>query len=157
MNLAKTLQEKLAEWRPAGRQTLEVAEAGRTAAVTVDVNDVVGCKVWEISVGPTTEPAQPVDVRSWGEKVAANVQGLREPLRLLEVDAGRNVAQLRSEDPARRDGNCSYYEALLQGDGRANVRRYQASSKGDGKREQVPFALTHEVVAEVADQLAELP
>jgi hypothetical protein len=157
MSLAKTLQEKLADWRPDGRQTLDVAEAGRTATVTADVNDVVGCNVWEMTVGRTAAPASPIDVRAWGERVARDVKGLREPLRLLEVDAGRNVAQLRSEEPARRDENLGYYEALLHGDGSASVRRYQAPAKGDGKREQVPFAVTHEVLAEVADELADAP
>jgi hypothetical protein len=94
-----------------------------------------------------------VDVQAWGERAAVRVKGLLEPLRLLEVDGVRHAALLRSQEPAQRGDALAYYEVLLQGDGGASVRRYQGTRQGDKRREQVPFSLTHEVLARLADDL----
>jgi hypothetical protein len=47
-----------------------------------------------------------------------------------------------------------YYEVLLKGIRAASVRRYQASRDG-GHRAQVPFVLTHEVLAKFVGDLAD--
>ena len=74
-----------------------------------------------------------------------------EPLRLIEVDAGRDTALLRSAAPPKRGDDLFYYEVLLTGRG-AGVRRYQSSSTG-GTRQQVAFPLTHEALAKLAADL----
>ena len=95
----------------------------------------------------------PEALRSWAERVAGRATGLLEPLRLVEVDGARDEALLRSEQPARRDEQLHYYEVVLRGRGEADVRRYQASHQPGSRREQVPFALTHEAVATLASDL----
>ncbi len=151
MTLNERLLEKLAEWRPdSGRQTLVVAEptTNTTVTVTADRNDVVGTQLWEVTL---SRPAalDAAGLKSWAEKTAGRVMGLLEPLRLLEVDADRRTAVLRSQAPTQRGDNRFYYELLLHGDGRAQLARYQTPAKPEGRREQIPFALTHESVAKV--------
>ena len=151
MNLDERLLENLAKWRPdSGRQTLTVSEptTNTTVTVTADRCDVVGTQLWEAAYHrPATLDA--AGLRTWAEKTAARATGLLEPLRVLEVDAVRLTALLRSQAPTHRGDNLFYYELRLHSDGRAHVARYQASAKPDGHRQQVVFALTHEALAKL--------
>jgi hypothetical protein len=76
-----------------------------------------------------------------------------EPLKLIEVDATRSEAVLRSETPAIRGTSVEYYELLLRGRQAATLKRYKAPRTGAGKRRAVPFALTHEAIAKLAGDL----
>jgi len=155
MNLDALLLEKLAKWRPhSDRETLDVGDAagGWSAAVIAECVDVVGCRLWEVTLRrPAGTP--PVDLKARAEQVCVRVRGLLEPLCLVEVDGVRNVAQLRSEEPGQRGDERFYYEVLLEGDGGSTVRRYQAPHQGDPRRRQVAFTLTHEVLAKLVGDL----
>jgi hypothetical protein len=152
MTLENRLLEKLSEWRPeSARSTLTVTGgAGQTVVLTADRNDDIATRLWEM----TLTRGQPVaDLKGWAERISERVTGLLEPLKLVEVDSERGVAQLRSESPANRDETLGYYEVLLHSRGEANVRRYQAAANGSKRREQVGFALTHEVLAKLVNDL----
>jgi hypothetical protein len=154
MTLDVLLLQKLAKWRCDNvRQTLEVADAesGWTVAVTADCADVVGCRLWELTLRRSTPLTEDLKIRA--ERIAGRVTGLLEPLRLVEVDAPRNVALLRSEQPGRWGEGLYYYEALLQADGTTSVRRYQAPHEGEPRRHQLTFALTHEALAKLVADL----
>jgi hypothetical protein len=152
MTLENTLAERLSEWRPAaGRQDLHVSADSWAATVTADRSDVLGCLVWELNL--RRDGTQGADIRGWGTAVAERVSGLMEPLRVVEVDTTRDEAQLRSEAPLQRGDKRFYYELLLRGNATAALRRFQAVN-GNGKREQVSFALTHEVLAKLAGDIA---
>jgi hypothetical protein len=154
----EALLERLGKWKPGdGRQTLLVPDAGSgwSAALTADRADQLGCLVWELTLRRANPPAagDTEALRAWADRVAARVTGLLEPLQLVEVDAPRQVAMLRSEQPARRGDELFYYEVLLQGAGEARLRRYQASYQPNQRRRQIAFALTHEAIAKVAGDL----
>jgi hypothetical protein len=155
MTLNERLLEKLAEWRPdSGRQTLTVSEptTNTTVAVTADRTDVIGAQLWEV----TTHRPVALDaagLKTWAENTAGRITGLLEPLRVLEIDAERLTALLRSEAPTQRGENRFYYEVQLHGDGRAHVARFQASAKADGRRQQVIYALTHEALAKLVSDV----
>jgi hypothetical protein len=155
MTVHETLLQRLAEWRPQGRQTLAVApeDACWTVAVTADRCDEVGCLVWELTLRRTAAPATGWSVKAWAERAADRVTGLLEPLKVLEVDTLRDEALLRSDEPARRGEQLHYYELLLKGSGEAQLRRYRAAPNGQARREQEAFALTHEALAKVAADL----
>jgi hypothetical protein len=155
MTLDELLLEKLAKWRPdSARETLDVrhADGGWEVAVTADHVDVVGCRLWEVALRRPGDTSA-VDLAARAGHVADRVTGLLEPLRLLEVDAGKNEALLRSEAPARRGEDRFYYEVVLQGDGAVTVRRYQAPPQGEPRRRQVAFSLTHEALAKLVHDL----
>jgi hypothetical protein len=155
MTLNEILLQKLAEWRPAARQTLTVAEAGWTVALSADRCDELGCLVWEVTFTRTASSEVATPLRTWAERVADRATGLLENLQLLEVDPLRNQAQLRSDEPAQRGPDVFYYEVLLNGGGDASVRRFRANRISGQRREQVAFALTHEALAKlVADVTA---
>jgi hypothetical protein len=151
MTLEEMLLQKLADWRPdKGRQTLTVpAEGGWRASLTADTCDSVGCRVWELTLDRDTPVA---DLRAWADRLSSRASGLLEPLRLLELDPAQDTALLRSQAPAKRGETLFYYEVTLKSKGAAHVCRYQASRDGS-PREQVAFALTHEALAKLAQDL----
>jgi hypothetical protein len=151
MTLANTLLEKLADWLPPERASLAVGDASGSVRLTADRSDQLGCLVWELAVQRSTPPGE--GLAAWAEQLAGRVTGLVEPLSVYEVDGLRDEALLRSEGPSQRGGRLFYYEVLLRGNGAALLRRYQASHDAATKREQTAFALTHEVLAKLVDDL----
>ena len=152
MTLENTLLEKLSEWRPKpGRQQLHVAGQGWHVTVTADRSDVLGCLLWELNL--QRDGSARADVQAWASRAAARISGLMEPLKVVEIDAALQEAQLRSETPRERGDRRFYYELLLSGLGTATLRRYQ-SLNGGGKREQSAFALTHEALTKVVADIA---
>ncbi|MCZ2344174.1 MAG: hypothetical protein LC104_20620 [Bacteroidales bacterium] len=156
MTLAEILQPKLADWRPTGhgRQcwSESFAEAGWTVTLTTDQTDTLSCLVWELSltrIDPSPCPGQ--NVRSWAERMAAQVSGLMEPLTLIEADTTQDRAILRSVTPAHKGDHLFYYEVSLTGTTQATLRRYRIHTDGNSRREPIAFALTHEALAQVAD------
>lgn len=156
MSLENTLLEKLADWRPDGRQQLIVPGEAWTVVLAADRSDQVGCLLWELTLRRAAAAGPGKPLQAWAERVAGRVTGLLEPLKLLEVDSLRDEALLRSEEPAQRGEKLFYYELLLQGRGEALLRRYHGAHHGQARREQVAFALTHEALAKlVADLTAD--
>lgn len=155
MNLDEIVRQKLAEWRPnSGRQTLTGADAacGWTVAVTAERVETVGCQLWELSLRrAAASPA--IDIRARAEEISRRVTGLLEPLHVLEVDQGRNVALLRSEQPGQHGESRFYYEVMVEGNGSASVRRYQAPQQGEPRRQQIVFTLTHEALTKLVRDL----
>ena len=76
-----------------------------------------------------------------------------EPLKVHEIDELRHEALLRSESPSLRKDKRTYYEVLLKGANLAWLRRYEADQSGNGKREQIAFALTNEGLAKLAEDM----
>lgn len=157
MTLTESLLPKLSEWRPAGdgRHSLAAAvpEAGWAAQLTADKADSLSCLVWELTLSRTDPAPDGLTLQTWAEGVAKRATGLLEPLRVLEVDAVRGEALLRSDAPAKKGERVAYYEVKLFGTDRAVVRRFAASRTESG-RDQVAFALTHEVLAKLAGDIA---
>jgi hypothetical protein len=157
MTLDEMVLRKLADWQPPGgsRQTLAMPDEGSGWAVslTVDRHDELSSALWEVHLQRVVAAPAGVTLEGWANDVAKRVTGLLETLWVLEIDAQRNEALLRSNEPSRRSADLFYYEVLLKGTQAANVRRYQASP-GGGRREQVPFVLTHEALAKFVRDLA---
>jgi hypothetical protein len=157
MTLTENLLPRLSEWRPAGggRHSFSatIPEAGWTVHLAADKADSLSCLVWELTLSRTGEAPEGLTLRAWAEGVAKRATGLLEPLKLLEVDDARGEAILRSESPAKKGERLAYYEVRLTGLGRATVRRFNAARTESG-REQVAFALTHEVLAKLAGDIA---
>ena len=156
MSLAKTVLQKLSEWKPdaTGRQVLTTRDEGQGWLVILQLDrcDGLSCLAWDLALR-RTGPAPAGSLRSRAERVAARVTGLMEPLRVHEVDEARAEAQLRSREPVQRGEHILYYEILLKGTGQAVVRRYQASPQPGSQRDQVAFALTLEALGKLIDDL----
>ncbi len=153
----EVLLARLGEWRTAGpgphALSAPLSAGGWSLAATADAVESVGCRLTELGLNrPAGDAPTAATLTQWAVRSAKRVTGLLEPLKVLEVDAGRGEAVLRSETPAIRGDRVEYYELRLIGDHAASLRRYRASRTASG-RESVPFALTHEAVAKFADDL----
>jgi len=158
MNLAETLLGKLADWRPAGegRHSVSIAlpEHGWTVGLTADRTDSVGCRLTRLDATRTVPVAEDdLALEAHARRAAGRVTGLLEPLRLVEVDRGRHVALLRSDAPAAKGDAVQYYEVRFNGRNQATVERFKANTTGPAGRESIPFALTHEALAKLVDDL----
>jgi hypothetical protein len=124
--------------------------SGWTVYLTAVRRDTWTTVAWEMSL---RRPAATGDLASWAERIAQRSSGLLESLRVVEVDLSNSKALIRSEPPTERDGKVFYYEVVLQGAWSALVRRYEGTH-ASGKREQVAFVLTNEVLAKWVGDLA---
>src|SRR5262245_14613094 len=99
MTLNDLALQKLANWRPAQpRQplTFDHSELGWRIDVLADAVDTLGARLWEVTLRRTSPDAAPAPLDEQADRIAGRVTGLMEPLRLVEVDGPRGVAQLRS-------------------------------------------------------------
>ena len=71
----------------------------------------------------------------------------------MEVDPTRNEALLRSDAPAWQGEDVAYYEAILNGTGRATLQRFRGSRQAGKRREQTAFSLTHDALAKLVGDL----
>lgn len=156
MTLAEQLHRRLSDWRPtgSGRQTLSVPSDAWTATVAADSTDTVGCVAWELSLDRTSPAPEGTTLKGWADATAKRVSGLLERLTVIEVDEAHDAATLRSDAPTQRGDAAGFYEVVLHGTGRATLARFQADKAAGGKRTRVPFAVTHEALAKVADDIA---
>jgi len=158
MSLAETLLQKLGDWRPAGEGRhavgLSLPDHGWTVRLTADRVDTLGCLLTEIEAERATPLAEDDRVlEAHTRRAASRVTGLLEPLRVVEIDRVRHVALLRSDAPPRKDKSVLYYEVTFHGRNRVTVERFKAAAQSPAKRDAIAFALTHEVLAKLVDDL----
>jgi hypothetical protein len=60
---------------------------------------------------------------------------------------------LRSDGPQKKGNAVTYYEVRFHGRNRVTVERFQATQGTPAKRAAVPFALTHEGLAKLVEDL----
>ncbi|MBY0460133.1 MAG: hypothetical protein K2V38_22685 [Gemmataceae bacterium] len=148
---------KLSDWRPAGagRHSLSCAlpADGWNVQLVADKTDALACLVWELTLTRAGDAPDGFTLKAWARDVAERATGLLEPLKVLEVDADRGEAILRSTAPAKKGEAVAYYEVKLAGTQKATARRFTANFVECG-RAQIAFALTHEVLGKLAGDIA---
>jgi hypothetical protein len=155
MTIDETLLQKLASWRPdsvSDRLSVDHAASGWQVSVTAEQVDTLGCRLRDLTLSRLRPMEDAPPLAEQAERIAGRVTGLLEGLRLVEIDEPHGVAQLRSSSPARRGDDVAYYEVLRHGDGTTRVNRYHAPA--EGKRQAVPFNLTHEALGKLVGDLA---
>ena len=92
------------------------------------------------------------ELRSWGERLAARVTYLLEPLALHEADAAGGEVILRSASPTTKPDRRSFYEVHLKSNGLMKFDRI-AFQEDRRVRGPVPCHFTNEVVERLVDDL----
>jgi hypothetical protein len=124
------------------------ADGPWTASASTAHRDKVGAEINELTVERNDKG--PGDVKAWADNFASKARGLLEPLKVQEVDRTRDEALVRSSPPSQDEGKAEYYEVKMQGTQKASVKRYRAE---EGKRQDIPFSLTHEGIGRLVDDL----
>jgi hypothetical protein len=157
MTSADAIHEALASWQPygSGRHswTHALSAAGWAVHLEAEKADAVGSVAWELTMTRTGPAPAALTTRAWAERTAGRVTGLLEPLKVVEVDDAAQEAVLRSTSPSKKGPALGYYEIALSGTCRATVRRYSADRAAGTPRTQVGFALTHEVLAKLVEDV----
>lgn len=153
MTLANIVRQKLSETPAADARHELMAideKAGWSVHVTADRRDAWVTVAWEVSLRRAGSNG---DVGAWAQRVAERTNGLLEALHVVEVDLPNHRALLRSNPPTEQGAKISYYEVILHETSSALVRRFEGAHTS-GKRDQVPFVLTNEVLAKFIADLA---
>ncbi len=94
------------------------------------------------------------ELKAWGDRLAARVTYLMEPLAVLEADAVGLEVTLRSQSPTPRNDRRSYYEIHLDKTGTLSMQRLGFDNQ-TRRRQVVPCQLSREVLERLADDLVE--
>lgn len=150
MTLEKTLRQQLNSPEAGG---FHVQAGGWSVTLAAEKKDSLSCALNELSL--ERAGAVQEDLRAWATRVADSATGLLEPLHVLEVDAPRGQALLRSEAPTVHDDRAHYYELVLaRGEkSSANLRRWAGDRVGGEKRAAVPFVLTHDAIVKLVKDI----
>jgi len=155
MTLAKIVQQKLSDTSADGQRhefTAADEAGGWNLFLTAERRDQWTTEAWEMSLRRDVSSG---NVATWAQAIAERSTGLLEPLGVVELDQAHDRALLRSAPPTERDGMILYYEVVLQGTTSALARRFEGTH-ASGKRDQIAFALTNEVLAKwIGDLTAE--
>jgi hypothetical protein len=91
-------------------------------------------------------------LRAWGERLAARVTYLLEPLKVLEIEPQGGEVQIRSHSPTPRADQHGFYEVRLHRQGTLFMVRY-VFDEVTRRRRQTPCQLTREVLERLADDI----
>jgi hypothetical protein len=91
-------------------------------------------------------------LKAWGDRVAARVTYLMEPLVVIEVDPVGGEVELRSQSPTARNGQRTYYEVRMNRQGTLRLGRV-AFDEQTRRRSAVTCQLTREVIERLTDDL----
>ena len=134
--------------------TVTVEEGPHRLTLHLTALDTVGlaCTALEFTTSSRAEWTSE-GLRTWGEKLAARVTYLLEPLRVLEIDAGGGEVQIRSQNPTTRSEQRGYYEVRLSRQGTLRLERF-TFNEATRQRRPIACQFTREVLERLADDIA---
>ena len=94
----------------------------------------------------------PDDLLAWGNRLAARVTYLMEPLVVLEQDREVGAVELRSRKPTERSHQRAYYEVRVHRAGTLHLSRV-AFEEANRQRLPAPCQMTREVIERLTDDL----
>ena len=113
----------------------------------------VGLAFDSLDFATTSRPEwSPEALRAWGDRLAARLTYLMEPLVVLEHDPIDNQVEIRSESPTHRSGRRTYYEVRLHPRGTLRLSRV-SYDEATRRRQPAPCQLTREALERLADDL----
>lgn len=128
-------------------------DAGHRLALDVEQNAAVGVSCRRLSFETSARPIwTAAELKAWGDRIAARVTYLMEPLVVVEADADAAQVALRSQKPTARGESRGYYEVRLGGSGTLQMER-MVFDEADRRRRSATFQLTRETLERLADDL----
>jgi hypothetical protein len=136
-----------------GPGPLSVADGPYQLTLHLTAASTVGIAFDALDFAETGKPDRSTDaLKAWGDRLAARLTYLMEPLIVLEVDALGGEVELRSQAPSARDTLRTYYEVHLRREGTLRLRRV-AFDTATRRRTTVPCQLTREALERLTDDL----
>ncbi len=155
MNLSRKIADAVETLPPGGPLPcpVEAEAAGARLSVHLTAQGPVGIAFDGLDYAAAGRRDLSADeLRKWGDRLAARLTYLMEPLVVLEVDALAGEAALRSQAPTPRGDLRSFYEVRLRREGSLHLQRI-AFDEAARRRQAVPCRMTIEVLERLADDL----
>ena len=157
MSISRALMDGLGARTPfsGGVQRLEAAEAG-LASVRCDVvaADGVGCQVVELECRTIGRTPAANDLVRYANDLSKRINYLMEPLRVVEFDPKAGALVL-SDKPRRKGDSVGYYHFHAKPTGETVLHRVEFNPSAPRKVFS-PFALTHEQLEQLVEDLVDL-
>lgn len=129
-------------------------DATNRLVVHLTASGPVGLAFSSLEFHATADPEwTPAALRSWGDRIAARVTYLMEPLVVLEQDALGGEVEIRSQSPTSRGDRRAYYEIRIARGGALHLTRV-AFDDATRRRRPVDCMMTCEVLERLTDDLA---
>jgi len=113
----------------------------------------VGLAFTALDFTTTARPGwTPEALKAWGDRIAARVTYLMEPLVVLEQDALAGDVEIRSHAPSSRGDRRAYYEIRIGGAGGLRFARV-AFDESTRRRGAVDCMMTREVLERLIDDI----
>jgi hypothetical protein len=97
-------------------------------------------------------PWTPEQLRAWGDRIAARVNYLMEPLVVLEQDTLGGEVAIRSHAPTARGESRAFYEMQIGGTGEVRLARV-FFDESNRRRRSVDCMMTREVLERLVDDI----
>ncbi|HEY1602821.1 MAG TPA: hypothetical protein VGG64_24670 [Pirellulales bacterium] len=137
-------QARAALQTASGNFRLEIAESAQRLTCDISALDSLACAFTSFTLSSNIVANLTADqLKRLGEKLAARLTYLLEPIRPIEFDHEQSILQMRSSPPDRDEESTSYYELVARRDGTLSLCRY-AKRPGD-VRQAIPVNVTREV------------
>ena len=147
--LAEKIRAAGVDGRSVGKTTVEASTADGRVSVGIDDADRLG-----VLAGPITAQrpgGKPAAVKAQADEAVRKLHYLQEPLTIIETEARRGRAILRSTSPRPVGSGREYNEAVLEGGDSISIRRYRTEQ--GSRRRTVPSNLSRETLGRLADDL----
>lgn len=134
---------------------LVVADGAGSLHVDLTGIDRLGCEFTDFAYETSALASlNTADLKKLGNRVAAALHYLTEPIQVIEIDGHAGVAQLRSTAPVMVPSGARYYEVLVKRGGSLSIRRYEAAA--GQSRQSIPAIVTREVFHRLADDFSKM-
>jgi hypothetical protein len=133
--------------------TVTVEDGPNRFTLNLTALDTVGVAFDDLEFATTNRADWPSEaLKAWGERLAARVTYLLEPLKVIEIDAGGGEVQIRSQAPTSRAEQRGFYEVRLHKQGLLRMERYVYNDT-TRQRQRTSCQLTREVIERLADDI----
>lgn len=134
---------------------LSATEGPHTLTLDLETASPVGVSCRSVTFRVDRDQPLSLDaLRAWGDRIAARITYLMEPLVPIEADAIAAEVLLRSKKPGQRPQRRVYYEARLQAAGTLTLGRVEFD-EATRTRQPLPCQLTTETLERLADDLVD--
>jgi hypothetical protein len=150
MSLSRAIAAALES--PAGPGPVVVQEGPHRLELQVQEGSPVGVAFTDLVFSSGLPDRSSEQLKAWGDRLAARVTYLMEPLVVIEVDSVGGEVELRSQAPTVRHGRRTFFEVRLRRDGSLHLARVAFDEETRRCRPAL-CQMTLEVLERLADDL----
>jgi hypothetical protein len=132
---------------------ITIEEGAHRLVLHLTASGPVGLAFSALDLRTTARPEWTTgSLKAWGDRIAARVTYLMEPLVVLEQDAQAGVVEIRSHAPTSRGDSRAFYEIRIGREGTLHLGRV-AFDESNRRRRPIDCMMTREVLERLIDDI----